>query len=150
MFYNIINSEPRSGDSVTVINPRTSESLWEVPVGRETDLNDAVEAARVSFELWRVLPVEERQKYLLKLADELEHRRDEVQPPLAGETGKSVTNPFHIVIIEKIAKKLLRISSQTWRLMILWRSSDLMVLQFYIKKHFLAGKAYCYSISVVA
>ncbi|KAJ9487798.1 hypothetical protein VN97_g5509 [Penicillium thymicola] len=89
MFYNITNSERRSGDSATVINPRTSESLWEVPVGRETDLNDAVEAARVSFESWKLLSIEERQKYLLRLADELEHRRDEVQPPLAGETGKS-------------------------------------------------------------
>lgn len=119
MFYNIINSECRSGDSTTVTNPRTNEALWEVPFGQETDLNDAVEAARASFESWKLLSVEERQKYLLKLADELEHRRDEVQPPLAGETGKSVTNPFYIVIIEKIAKKLLRMSSQTWKLMIL-------------------------------
>lgn len=150
MFYNIINSERRSGDYATVTNPRTNEALWKATLGYETDLNDAVKAARVSFESWKPLSVEERQKYLLKLADELEHRRDEVQPPLAGETGKSVTNPFHIVNIEKIAKKLLRISSQTWRLMILWRSSGIMVLQIYIQKYFLAGKAYCCSISVVA
>lgn len=150
MFYNIINSERWSGDSATVTNPRTNEALCEVTVGREADLNDAVGAARVSFESWKLLSVEERQKYILKLADELEHRRDELQPPLAGETGKSVTNPFHIVIIEKIAKKLLRISSKTWRLTILWHSSDLMVLQFYIGKYFLVGKAYCCSISVVA
>lgn len=113
MFCHIINSERRSGDSVTVTNPRTNEAFCEVTVGRETDLNDAVEAARASFESWKLLSVEERQKYLLKLADELEHRRDEVHPTLAGETGKSVTNLFHIVVIEKIAKKLLRISSQT-------------------------------------
>ncbi|OQD66197.1 hypothetical protein PENPOL_c005G02697 [Penicillium polonicum] len=89
MFCHIINSERRSGDSVTVTNPRTNEALCEVAVGRETDLNDAVEAARVSFESWKLLSVEERQKYLLKLADELEHRRDEIHPTLAGETGKS-------------------------------------------------------------
>lgn len=119
MFYNIISSERRSGDFATVTNPKTHNVLCEVTVGHETDLNDAVEAARVSFESWKLLSIGERQKYLFKLADELEHRRDEVQPPLAGETGKSVTNPLHIVIIEKIANKLPRIPSQTWRLMIL-------------------------------
>ncbi|KAJ5196973.1 hypothetical protein N7449_007452 [Penicillium cf. viridicatum] len=97
MFYNIINSERRSGDYATVTNPRTNEALWKATLGDETDLNEAVKAARVSFESWKPLSVEERQKYLLKLADELEHRRDEVQPPLAGETGKSVTNPFNIL-----------------------------------------------------
>ncbi|CAI7614911.1 unnamed protein product [Penicillium discolor] len=89
MFYNIINSERRSGDSGTVTNPRTNEVLCEVTVGCVADLNDAIGAARVSFESWKLLSVEERQKYLLKLADELEYRRDELQPPLAGETGKS-------------------------------------------------------------
>ncbi|CAI7646536.1 unnamed protein product [Penicillium glandicola] len=89
MFYNIINSERRSGDSATVTNPRTNEAFCEVTVAHETDLNDAVKAARVSFESWKLLSVEERQRYLLKLADELEQRRGEIHAPLAAETGKS-------------------------------------------------------------
>lgn len=112
MFYNIINSERRSGDTATVVNPRTNEVLWEVTVAHETDLNDAVEAARVSFDSWKVLSIEERQRYLLKLAGELEQRRDEIHAPLAAETGKSVRNFSQVVIIGNIAKKLLRISSQ--------------------------------------
>lgn len=119
MFYNIINSERRSGDSATVTNPRTNEALWEVTVAHETDLNDAVKSARVSFELWKLLSLEERQTYLLKLADELEQRRDEIHAPLAAETGKSVTKSLHIVNIGNIANNLVRASSQTWRLMIL-------------------------------
>jgi acyl-CoA reductase-like NAD-dependent aldehyde dehydrogenase len=91
MFYNIIDSELRSGDSTTVTNPRTNGPLWDVPVAHETQLNYAVEAARVSFKSWKLLTIEERQTYLLKLADELEQRRDEIHAPLAGETGKSVT-----------------------------------------------------------
>ncbi|KGO47146.1 Aldehyde dehydrogenase, N-terminal [Penicillium expansum] len=89
MFYNIINSERRSGDTATVTNPRTNEALWEVAVAHETDLNDAVKAARASFTSWKLLSIEERQKYLLKLADELEQRRDQIHAPLAAETGKS-------------------------------------------------------------
>ncbi|KAJ5165068.1 Aldehyde dehydrogenase N-terminal [Penicillium coprophilum] len=89
MFYNIINSERRAGDSVAVTSPRTNEALWDVAVADETDLDDAVEAARVSFKSWKLLSVEARQKYLLKLADELEQRRSEIHVPLAAETGKS-------------------------------------------------------------
>ncbi|KAI7968055.1 hypothetical protein EIK77_007810 [Talaromyces pinophilus] len=90
MFYNIINSERRLGHSTTTVtNPRTNEPLWEVTVANETDLNDAVQAARVAFESWKLLSVNERQRYLLRLADELEQRRSEIHGPLAGETGKS-------------------------------------------------------------
>ncbi|CAG8896035.1 unnamed protein product [Penicillium egyptiacum] len=127
MFYNIIDSERRAGDSATVTNPRTNEALWDVPVAHETQLNFAVEAARVSFKSWKLLSVGERQRYLLKLADELEQRRNEIHAPLAGETGKSVTETFHVVSIRSVAHKLLRTSSQTWRLTILWPTSDLMV-----------------------
>ncbi|CAG8020246.1 unnamed protein product [Penicillium nalgiovense] len=89
MSYNIIDSERRSGDSTIVTNPRTNEPLCDVPVAHETQLNYAVEAARMSFKSWKLLTIEARQTYLLKLADELEQRRDEIHAPLAGETGKS-------------------------------------------------------------
>lgn len=101
MFYNIIDSERRSGDSTTVTNPRTNEPLCDVPVAHEAQLNYAVEAARASFKSWKLLTIEERQTYLLKLADELEQRRYEIHAPLAGETGKSVTKTFHVVGIGK-------------------------------------------------
>lgn len=141
MFYNIINSERRSGDTATVTNPRTNEALWEVAVAHETDLNDAVKAARASFTSWKLLSIEERQKYLLKLADELEQRRDQIHAPLAAETGKSVTKSFRILIIGNIAKKLLRTSSQISRLMTLWRFSDSTVLHIHIRKYCLSWKS---------
>ncbi|KAJ5441921.1 Aldehyde dehydrogenase N-terminal [Penicillium cf. griseofulvum] len=119
MFYNIINSEHRAGDRATVTNPRTNEALWEVTVANETDLNDAVKAARVSFESWKLLSVETRQRYLHKLADELERQRDEIHTPLAAETGKSVTKSVCYMGIGIIAKRHLRTSSQTWRLVII-------------------------------
>lgn len=72
------------------IDPRTKEALWEVPVAEEPELDDAVQAAAAAFIHWKVLSAEERQRILLKLADELERRKHEVLPILAKETGKSV------------------------------------------------------------
>lgn len=89
MFFNTINSESQSG-LATITNPRTKEPLWQVPVASAKDLDNAVEAARIAFKSWKLLSIEERQSYLLKLADELERRRSEIHGPLAAETGKSV------------------------------------------------------------
>lgn len=94
MFFNIINSECRSGTFTTVTNPRTNEALLEVPVANETDLDDAVEAARIAFGSWKLVPANKRQEYLLKLANELERRRSDIHGPLAAETGKSVRKPL--------------------------------------------------------
>jgi len=94
MFFNVINSECRSGESTRVNNPRTNEPALEVPNANEKDLNDAVEAARISFKQWKILSVEKRQSYLRKLADALEQQRDEIHGPLATETGKSVREPL--------------------------------------------------------
>ncbi|KAJ9245286.1 hypothetical protein DTO169E5_1153 [Paecilomyces variotii] len=94
MFFNIINSECRSGDLTRITDPKTNKPLLEAFLANETDLNDAVEAARVAFMPWKLLSVNERQGYLFKLADELEQRRDEIHTPLATETGKSVQEPL--------------------------------------------------------
>lgn len=116
MLYNIVNSEQRAGDFTTVTNPRTNEPFLKVAVADETDLNDAVQAARAAFQSWKLLSVENRQGYLLKLADKLEQRRHEIHGPLAGETGKSVREPFsRMKVNKKIAKLLHRTSSPTLR-----------------------------------
>ncbi|CRG90407.1 hypothetical protein PISL3812_07451 [Talaromyces islandicus] len=91
MFSNIINSERRNGGSVAkATDPRTKKELWDVSVANEKDLNDAVHAAREAFKSWRLTSVDERQKCLFKLADEVEARRGEIFLVLAKETGKSV------------------------------------------------------------
>lgn len=91
MFSNIINSERRDGVSTArAIDPRTKQELWDVPVANESDLNDAVLAAREAFKSWKLTSADQRQKCLFSLADELEARRGELCPVLAKETGKSV------------------------------------------------------------
>lgn len=94
-FFNIINAEKRGGDNVmTSIDPRTKEKLWNAPVAVEADLNDAVLAARNVFKTWKFVPVEERQKCLSRLADELDAQRAEIHAILSKETGKSVCDVF--------------------------------------------------------
>ena len=91
MFFNIINSVQTAGGAKTkLIDPRTKEALWEVPVANEADVDVAVKAARLAFQSWKDVPIEQRQKCLLKLADQLESHREEMNPILAKETGKSV------------------------------------------------------------
>ncbi|PYI34789.1 aldehyde dehydrogenase [Aspergillus indologenus CBS 114.80] len=90
MFSNIIRSEQRhGGDTVTVTDPRTLTELWPVPMATENDLDEAVQAAREAFPIWKARPLEDRQQCLHRMADELETRQDELRPILAKESGKS-------------------------------------------------------------
>ncbi|PYI22213.1 aldehyde dehydrogenase [Aspergillus japonicus CBS 114.51] len=90
MFSNIIRSEQRhGGDTVTVTDPRTLTELWPVPMATENDLDEAVQAAREAFPIWKARPLEDRQQCLHRMADELETRQDELRPILAKESGRS-------------------------------------------------------------
>ncbi|RAH74214.1 ALDH-like protein [Aspergillus aculeatinus CBS 121060] len=83
MFSNIIRSEQRhGGDTVTVTDPRTLTELWPVSVATENDLDEAVQAAREAFPIWKARPLEDRQQCLHRIADELENRQDELRPIL--------------------------------------------------------------------
>ncbi|KAF7557118.1 hypothetical protein G7Z17_g923 [Cylindrodendrum hubeiense] len=88
--FTVVNSQKRSGGNLmSTVDPRTKEKLWNAPVAGEADLDDAVLAAREAFKTWKVVPVQERQACLSRLADELDARREEIHGILSKETGKS-------------------------------------------------------------
>ncbi|CAL5868752.1 uncharacterized protein PFLUO_LOCUS2979 [Penicillium psychrofluorescens] len=90
MFFNIINSGLRIGASTaTITDPRTRKPLYEVPVASTQDLDDAVKSARLAFSSWKHVPIDQRQKVLLELADKLDEHRCKIHQVLAKETGKS-------------------------------------------------------------
>lgn len=92
MFFNIINSGLRIGASTaTITDPRTRKPLYEVPVASTQDLDDAVKSARLAFSSWKHVPIDQRQKVLLELADKLDEHRCKIHQVLAKETGKSVS-----------------------------------------------------------
>jgi phenylacetaldehyde dehydrogenase len=62
-----------------VIDPGTAQRIAEVPVASPTDVDDAVSAARRSFDegVWRDIPADQRVRVLLRIADLIEERIEE-------------------------------------------------------------------------
>jgi aldehyde dehydrogenase (NAD+) len=77
----------RSGATFIDLNPATGEPWAEVADGGPEDAVAALEAAAAAREAWAALPHTQRARYLLKVADILESRIDEVAEALACEGG---------------------------------------------------------------
>lgn len=90
-FYNIIDGKKR-GSKVNekVVDPRTEELLWDVPVASIQDLDDAVDAANRAFKTWKNTSHTERQKVLQAIADCLRANKDLLADIQAKESGKSL------------------------------------------------------------
>ncbi|KAI0809773.1 Aldehyde/histidinol dehydrogenase [Xylaria sp. FL0064] len=89
-FYNIVEGKPRSSDvNEQVVDPRTEESLWDVPVASAQDLDDAVDAANRAFKTWKYTSHAERGKVLQDVADCLRANKDVLAYVHMKETGKS-------------------------------------------------------------
>jgi acyl-CoA reductase-like NAD-dependent aldehyde dehydrogenase len=78
-------------ESIDVINAATEEVMGRVPKGTPADVDKAVAAARRGFESWSTMPVEERQKYLVRLNEGLQARSAEIARTIAGEVGMPIT-----------------------------------------------------------
>jgi betaine-aldehyde dehydrogenase len=80
-----------SGDDwIEVLNPATGAVLSEVPRGRALDVGAATHAAALAFPLWRAVSATERGRALHRLADLLEHEREELARLLCMETGNAI------------------------------------------------------------
>ena len=69
---------PHSKKLLDVINPANEEIITQIAIGNEQDLNNAVEAAKKSFETWSVSSIEERLKLLNKLKEIYQKKFDEM------------------------------------------------------------------------
>jgi 1-pyrroline dehydrogenase len=79
------------GATQPIINPATEETIAEVPRGSDKDVDRAVEAAAAAFEGWADTPPSERSRQLMKLADRLEERAEELAALEARNVGKPIT-----------------------------------------------------------
>lgn len=100
-FSNIVDGKQRSSKNIhNGINPATGEKLWDVPIGNQQDVDDAVEAAEKAFEAWSQKPVGERKEMLQKFMDLYMNYEKEMTDLLCKETGKPVsrrhTNPHSV------------------------------------------------------
>jgi aldehyde dehydrogenase (NAD+) len=77
--------------SIEVINAATEQVMGSIPDGAPSDIDRAVEAASRAFESWSQTPVEERQKYLIRLNEALQARSAEIAQTISQEVGMPVT-----------------------------------------------------------
>ena len=76
-----------SGQTFADYNPYSGEVFAEIPSGRREDAKKACDAAAAAFPAWAETPPAERRRYLLKAADILEKKQQEILPILTEETG---------------------------------------------------------------
>jgi betaine-aldehyde dehydrogenase len=80
--------DAHSGTNAEIINPSTGKVFATAPISDEADVDAAMGAAAAAFEIWRDTTPSERQKALLKIADALEARSDELVGIESENTGK--------------------------------------------------------------
>jgi betaine-aldehyde dehydrogenase len=78
-------SEGRTSD---VVDPTTGERYASAPVSSAADVDVALRAAATAFDLWRDTTPAERQLALLKIADAIESRAQELVDVESRNTGK--------------------------------------------------------------
>src|SRR4051795_2246941 len=72
------SSAPAEGRYEDLIDPATGEVFASAPVSGRADVDQAMTAASSAFEKWRNTTPSERQQALLKFADAIEARADEL------------------------------------------------------------------------
>jgi aldehyde dehydrogenase (NAD+) len=73
--------------TIDVINSTTEEVMGRVPEGTPGDVDKAVKAAKRAFESWSQTSVEERGKYLTRIAEGLQARMDDIATLVSQEVG---------------------------------------------------------------
>ncbi|MBD9477543.1 aldehyde dehydrogenase [Pseudoxanthomonas sp. PXM02] len=103
-FGHFIEGEPRTGSAWRpVFEPASGEVYAEVAEGSESDVLLAVQAAENAFPLWSGLTTSERSRWLEKLADALEQRRDAFAAAESRDTGKPLALARDIEIPRAVA-----------------------------------------------
>ncbi|WP_432094349.1 gamma-aminobutyraldehyde dehydrogenase [Streptomyces sp. bgisy100] len=90
---NYIDGEFRDaadGRTTEVVNPATGDAYATAPLSAAADIDAAMAAAEAAFPAWRDLVPGERQKALLKIADEIERRAEELIAAESENTGKPI------------------------------------------------------------
>jgi acyl-CoA reductase-like NAD-dependent aldehyde dehydrogenase len=79
-----------SGAVLTVENPARRSRVASIPRGDKEDVDRAVQAAHKAIPDWRKIPPRQRGRLLLKIAEAMEARIDELARIIAEETGNAL------------------------------------------------------------
>jgi betaine-aldehyde dehydrogenase len=87
-----------SGETTPITDPSTGEVYALAPKSGVEDVNRAISAAATAFEGWKESTPSQRQRALLKIADALESRAEEIVAIESRNTGK----PLGVTMSEEI------------------------------------------------
>jgi len=90
---NFINGalvDSASGETTELVNPATGKVFATAPISNQTDVDKAMKAAAEAFPVWRDSTPSERQRVLLKIADALESRAEEIVAIESENCGKPI------------------------------------------------------------
>jgi len=90
---NFVNGEQvpaANGRTLEVTNPATGQVYLTSPLSGPEDIDRAYQAAATAFESWRDTTPSERQQALLKFADAVESRAEEIIAVESENTGKPI------------------------------------------------------------
>jgi betaine-aldehyde dehydrogenase len=79
-----------NGRTAALTDPSTGEVFTEAPLSSEADVDAAMRAAAQAFETWRDATPSERSRALLRIADAVEARADDLVAAESKNTGKPV------------------------------------------------------------
>ena len=88
---NFVNGDHAASTATShldIINPATEEVYAHAPASTEADIGTAYDAASAAFEVWGETTPAERQRALLRFADALEARGEELADVESENTGK--------------------------------------------------------------
>jgi betaine-aldehyde dehydrogenase len=100
-------ADPADGRTYDLVNPATGEVFAQAPLSGEEDVDRAFRAAEKAFETWRDTTPSERQMAMLRIADAIEERAEELVRAESENTGK----PFGLTMEEEIPQGLDQIPS---------------------------------------
>lgn len=90
-FINGAQVPPAAGRFLDVVEPATGRLVARVPAGDATDVAGAVEAATAAFPAWSESPAAFRSGLLLRIAESIDARLDELAEAESLDTGKPLS-----------------------------------------------------------
>ncbi|GAB3805297.1 NAD-dependent succinate-semialdehyde dehydrogenase [Virgibacillus kimchii] len=77
-------------NTLKVKSPATHEIVFEVPLGDDTHVQQAIDAADESFPAWSKKTAQERSNYLIKIAEKMTEKKEELAAMITREMGKPI------------------------------------------------------------
>ncbi len=82
--------ESNSQQTLDVFNPATDEVIGQVPLSTKDEVDEAVAAAKQSFDEWRETPPTVRVQYLFRLKELMEQSFEDLARTIVREEGKTL------------------------------------------------------------